>query len=231
VHPADYFYTPVQYLVQHGVISGYGDCTFRPYNNITRGQASKIVVLAANIVTNTTGGPHFSDVAPGSTFYTYIETAYNNGIISGYADGTFRPNTNVTRGQFSKMIVQAFRLPINVSGAPHFSDVSPINPFYQQIETAYNNGLISGYADGTFKPNNYITRGQAAKITWNARTLVAQTPTTTATAGAATETVTTTAVVTVTTTPDITVTATVTETGTPTAAPTGTATGTVTPTR
>src|SRR5205823_1346730 len=45
VHPTDYFYLAVQYLVAHGVISGYGDCTFRPYNNTTRGQMVKIVVL------------------------------------------------------------------------------------------------------------------------------------------------------------------------------------------
>lgn len=244
VHQNDYFYQAVHDLSISGVISGYSDCTFRPYNNITRGQASKIVVRAASIVTDTTGGPHFNDVPTTNPFYANIETAYNKGIISGYADHTFRPNNNVTRGQFSKMIVLAFNLPINIAGAPHFRDVSAVNPFYREIETAYNAGLISGYTCGAagepcpglyFRPNNYITRGQAAKITWGARNIVSQTPTVipTNTAGV-TETVTTSPVVTGTPSETAvveTATATVTETGTPPAAPSETPTETVTPTR
>ena len=85
-------------------------------------------------------------------FYTFIETAFNHGIISGYADGTFRPGANVTRGQFRKIIVGAQGWAIDTSGGPHFSDVPPSNPFYAFVETAFNHGIISGYADGTFRP-------------------------------------------------------------------------------
>src|SRR5205814_3257442 len=91
VHPTDYFYEAVRYLACHGAISGYADGTFKPYNNTTRGQLTKIVILADMWPINTFGGPHFSDVPPTNPFYQYIETAYNRGIISGYADGTFRP--------------------------------------------------------------------------------------------------------------------------------------------
>jgi hypothetical protein len=56
---------------------------------------------------NTAGGPHFLDVPVGHTFYDYIETAYNRGIINGYADGNFYPGNNTTRGQFAKMLAQA----------------------------------------------------------------------------------------------------------------------------
>ena len=62
VHPTDYFYVPVRYLYCAGVISGYSDRTFRPGANTTRGQLSKIVVLAEGWQINTGGGPHFSDV-------------------------------------------------------------------------------------------------------------------------------------------------------------------------
>src|SRR5207247_2663610 len=82
VHPDDYFYEAVRYLYCNGVISGYPDNTFRPYNNATRGQLSKIIVLAEGWPIDTTGGPHFTDVPETHTFYEYIETAYNRGIIS-----------------------------------------------------------------------------------------------------------------------------------------------------
>jgi hypothetical protein len=64
VCPEDYFYTPVIYLVQHDVVSGYSDGTFRLGNATTRGQLAKIVVLAMNWAWDTQGGPHFSDVPP-----------------------------------------------------------------------------------------------------------------------------------------------------------------------
>ncbi len=167
---SDYFYTPVQYLVSHGAISGYSDNTFRPYTNATRQQLCKIIVNAEGWSINTTNGPHFNDVAPGSTFYNVIETAYNHGIISGYTDGTFRPAANITRAQLSKIIVGAQAWTVNTTGGPHFSDVAPGTTFYNAIETAVNHNIISGYNDGTFRPSTNATRGQISKIIYGALT-------------------------------------------------------------
>jgi hypothetical protein len=176
VLPTDYFYTAAYELGRTNppVMSGYADCTFKPYNNITRGQTAKIVVLGAGIPNDLTGAPHFSDVPATNPFYIYIETAYNNDIITGYADGTFRPGNNVTRGQFSKMVQKGFAIPVDTGGGPHFSDVAPGSTFYNYIETLYNADLISGYSDGTFRPNNNLTRGQGAKIVYEARLLVGE---------------------------------------------------------
>ena len=112
VHATDYFYRPVLDLACAGVISGYADGTFRPYNQTTRAQMVKIVVLGFGvpITTPPAGGQTFADVAPGSAFFAVIETAAADGIVSGYAcggpgepcDGAqrpyFRPYANVTRG-------------------------------------------------------------------------------------------------------------------------------------
>jgi hypothetical protein len=168
VATTDYFYEPVRYLYCAGAISGYADSTFHPYSNTTRGQLSKIVVLAEGWNIDTMGGPHFSDVPTNNPFYAWIETAYNRGIISGYNDGTFRWGNDVTRGQLCKIVVLAEEWEVDASGGPHFSDVPITNPFYEFIETAYNRGIISGYADGTFRPGNPATRGQIAKIVYNA---------------------------------------------------------------
>ena len=168
VLPTDYYYDAVHYLYCRGVISGYSDNTFRPYNDTTRGQLAKIIVLAEGWTINTAGGPHFTDVPTSNPFYAFIETAYNQGVVSGYADNTFRWQANVTRAQLSKIIVLAEGWAIDTTGGPHFTDVPANNPFYVYVETAYNKGIISGYADHTFRPNNNATRGQISVIVYRA---------------------------------------------------------------
>lgn len=168
VYADDYFYEPVRYLYCAGAISGYADNTFRPYNNTTRGQLTKIVVLAEGWPIYTPPTPTFSDVPTTHPFYRYVETAHSRAIISGYSDGTFRPGSDVTRAQLSKIIVLAEGWETNTRGGPHFRDVPPTYPFYAYIETAYNKGIISGYDDRTFRPGTNAARGQIAKIVYMA---------------------------------------------------------------
>jgi hypothetical protein len=170
VCPGDYFYPAVVYLAAQGVVSGYEDESFRPYNNTTRGQLTKIIVLAEQLPVNINGGPHFSDVGYTHSFYRWIESARYHGLVSGYADGTFRPESEVTRGQLCKILVIAEGWEIDTGGGPHFTDVPADDPFYRWIETAYNRGIISGYEDGTFRPGTSATRGQISKIVYNAVT-------------------------------------------------------------
>ncbi len=121
VHPADYFYLPVRYLACHGVVSGYGDGTFRPYNQTTRAQMVKIVVLGFGVAgaTPPAGAATFADVAPGFPFFAYIETAAAHSIVSGYGCGGpgepcdpqhrpyFRQFNPATRGQIAKIVYGA----------------------------------------------------------------------------------------------------------------------------
>jgi hypothetical protein len=191
VCPGTYYYTAVTNLVNANIISGYSTAPpcpnnlwipcFLPNNTATRGQVSKIIKLGANIPTNTTGGPHFTDVPTTNIFYQYIETLYNAHIIGGYTTGCstgnpcFKPNSNVTRGQLSKMASLAFGFNEAVSGQT-FQDVPPSSIFYTYIQRLNGRGIINGYACGNpepcvppdnrpyFRPNNNITRGQLAKI-------------------------------------------------------------------
>jgi serine protease AprX len=180
VQPTDFFYEPVRYLWCASVISGYstsppcaagGTPCFNPYANTTRGQMAKIVILGFQVPLSTNTTPMFSDVPNTNPFFVHIQTAAENDIVSGYADGTYRPFNNVTRGQLSKIVVVAASVQlgwvvINPPN-PHFSDVPTTNPFYTYIETAACHGIISGYADGTFRWGNDATRGQIAKIVYN----------------------------------------------------------------
>jgi hypothetical protein len=166
VPPDHWAYTYVQYMACNNIMTGYPDGTFHPDYTATRGQFSKVIVLAEQWPIDTSGGPHFSDVPQSNTFYPYVETAYHRNIINGYPNGTFLPNNGVTRGQLSKMIVLARNWPINTSGGPHFSDVPPNNTFYPYIETAYHYGIINGYPDGSFGWGNSSTRAQIAKMVY-----------------------------------------------------------------
>src|SRR5439155_2747980 len=178
VRSSDYFYEPVRYLYCRGVISGYGDNTFRPYNLTTRGQLCKIVALAEGWLIYTPPAPTFRDVPADHTFYSFIETAYSHGIISGYNCGNgcleFRSGNNVTRGQLCKIIVLAEGWPLYTPPAPTFRDVPADHTFYSFIETAYSHGIISGYDCGPgcleFHPGDNATRGQICKIMYLAAT-------------------------------------------------------------
>jgi plastocyanin len=154
----------VRHLYCEGVISGYADGTFRPYNNTTRGQMAKIVIIAFDYPIYIPPTPTFTDVPPTDPFYQYIETAAFNNIVSGYSDGTYRPYNNVTRGQLSKIVVVAADWALENPPTPTFSDVPTTDPFYTYIETAYCHEIITGYADGTFRPGENATRAQISKI-------------------------------------------------------------------
>ena len=181
--PNAYYYQGVYYLACRGVISGYNDGTFRPFNNTTRGQMTKIVTLAFNIpLVPPPAGGTFTDVTPDNVFYGLIETAAAHNIVSGYTCGGsnsqtgapepcdsarrpyFRPNNSVTRGQLAKIVVLGASFPLITPATPTFTDVGPSNVFYPSIETAVCHGIISGYNDGTFRPNTFAFRGQIAKI-------------------------------------------------------------------
>lgn len=109
-------------------------------------------------------GVYFADVPTDYWAYPYVAYLASAGIISGYSDQTFQPSNNATRGQFSKIVAIAEDWSTDLTGAPHFTDVAPDYVFYPFIETAVNHGIISGYSDDTFLPNDNITRAQIAKI-------------------------------------------------------------------
>ncbi|HUS16196.1 MAG TPA: S-layer homology domain-containing protein [Chloroflexia bacterium] len=123
----------------------------------------------------------FTDVFPPDYYFGPVRWLSCGGVFSGYADGTFRPYANTTRGQLAKMIVLGQGWLQDTITGPHFADVPATHPFYYYVEVAYNHGVISGYnCGGTGEPcdpNNRpyfraganITRGQLTKIIVGAR--------------------------------------------------------------
>ena len=114
-------------------------------------------------------GLSFSDVNSGDWFYDNVMDAANNGYVSGYPDGTFKPNGSTTRAEFASMIAKAMGYESEPSDSDTmFPDVA--NDFWAKaaINFCAQNGIIEGYDDGTFKPNQTITRQEAAAILNNA---------------------------------------------------------------
>jgi len=122
---------------------------------------------------------HFTDLPEGHWADDPVQYLLEEGVVTGYADGSFRPNENVTRAQFAKMLVVAMGWPIQTPTTPTFSDVSTSYWAYGYIETAAAHGAIAGYADGSFRPAAGVTRAQVAKMLYTARGWSLETPTTT----------------------------------------------------
>ena len=191
VPPTSTFYSQIRCLACRGIMGGYSDNTFRPNNDVTRGQLSKIVANSAGFL-ESVSGQTFEDVAPNSTFYLYIERMASRGIIGGYPCNSvpsepcgptnrpyFRPNANATRGQISKIVSEAAGYH-DVPQGQTYQDVPTSNTFYVWIERLTTRGIMSGYPCGTvpsepcgpsnkpyFRPNNNATRGQTSKIVAN----------------------------------------------------------------
>lgn len=151
------FYDEVLYLSGKEVIAGFADGTFKPNNTVTRAQAAMMLGRALNL-NGEARKTKFKDVPAKVTGSGYIASAVEKGIISGYADGTYRPHESVTRGQMAIFLNRAFAL--STGQKNDFSDVSAKMVAYQSILNVSANGIASGYTDGTYRPNLAVTRGQ-----------------------------------------------------------------------
>jgi hypothetical protein len=107
---------------------------------------------------------NFTDVTGSYWAYGYITVLACANIVTGYSDGSFRPENSTTRAQLAKMLVLAQGWSLVTPSSQSFRDVGPSHPFYQHIETAAAHEVISGYADGTYRPDAYVTRAQVAKM-------------------------------------------------------------------
>ena len=145
-------------------IVGYGNGEVRPQNNITRAEVATIFfrLLTDDVRDeNLTKTNRYPDVAATSWYNTAVSTLSSMGIITGYPDGTFRPNAAITRAEFAAIAAR-----FDNDGdktAAKFSDIAT-HWAKDEISIAYNNGWITGYPDGTFGPQRDITRAETMTL-------------------------------------------------------------------
>lgn len=144
-------------------IMGYPDGTVQPKGEITRAEACTIFF---RLLTDSSRDYYFSktndytDVNAGDWFNNAISTLSNAGIVTGYNDGTFRPNQPITRGEMAKIIANFANLN---KGTKSFTDLSG-HWSKTYVELAAGNGWIAGYPDGSFRPDQKITRAETVTM-------------------------------------------------------------------
>ena len=145
--------------IHFNYVIGYIDGTIRPNNDISRAEVAtiffRLLTDEAREQYTTTAGS-FTDVKAGMWCNRAIATLTNMGIIKGYTDGSFQPNKSITRAELATIIARFAKLDVNTKT---FSDITG-HWAQKNIELAAGNGWINGYEDGTFRPNNNITRAE-----------------------------------------------------------------------
>ncbi|MFD2683255.1 S-layer homology domain-containing protein, partial [Bacillus seohaeanensis] len=150
------FYDEIMYLADRDIIGGYKNGDFGPNDTVTREAAAAMIGRALGF-NEERKDTIFPDVTERSYASGYIEEAVNEGIISGFPDGTYRPNAPVTRGQMAIFLARAYDLTDEQEVS--FSDVYSSTAAYPFIKRILAEGITSGYPDGTYRPDNKLTRG------------------------------------------------------------------------
>ena len=145
-------------------IVGYPDGNVKPGGNITRAEVATIFfrLLTEDVRTaNSTQSNSLSDVSRGQWFNHAISTLSSMGIVKGNPDGTFDPDAPITRAEFAAIAARFDDK--NTNNTSNFSDIAS-HWAKDEISVAANKGWINGYPDGTFRPNQYITRAEAMTL-------------------------------------------------------------------
>lgn len=145
-------------------VSGRTATTFVPNGTLTRAEAAKLLyelmtAQAHKQYDRSDNG--FSDVPAGKWYAVAVSTLANAGAIKGYSNGTFQPGKPINRAEFVTILTGIYG--VNTSKGMPFADVGSAW-CHDAVATAYANGWVGGYADGTFHPNQTITRAEAVTI-------------------------------------------------------------------
>ena len=143
-------------------LHGYTDGTFGPNRNMTRGEVAQMFynLLLEQDVPQTTA---FTDVPADMWCADAVNTLASLGIVEGIGNGLYAPDRAITRAEFTVIAMRFAEL--DTSGENIFSDVDTGDWFYEQVVGSIKYGWIQGYADGTFRPDNTITRAEVTTIT------------------------------------------------------------------
>ena len=158
---SDFWYAPTNYLTAKDVVKGYENQTlFKPGNDCTRAQMLTFMWRLAGSPTPKSKTCQFSDVKEGEYYYKPVLWAVENGITTGYDDGTFRPKTVCTRAQTVTFLWRMAGKPSPKSSTNNFNDVKTTDYFYKATLWASEKKILAGYDDGTFRPQGLCLRRQ-----------------------------------------------------------------------
>jgi len=162
VNSTHWAYLYIEAIAKAGLTSGYPDGTYRPENRVTRAEMAVFLLNGMGVTAPALDGSHpFIDVA-GHWAEQFIEELYDQGITGGYPDGTYRPQNLVTRAEMAVFLLKGIGVnPPGLDGSHPFSDVTG---HWAEIfiEELFDQGITGGYPDGTYRPENRVTRAEMA---------------------------------------------------------------------
>lgn len=174
VQASHQFFDAIKSLSDRGIINGFEDGTFKPGENLTRGQAAKIIAGVLGLDTTNVLNPNFKDIPTNHQYYGAIAALKQAGIIDGYEDGTFRQGANIQRNHVAKIIANALNLSsTNVDALP-FTDVRV--DYKEAIAALYEYNVTTGKTATKFDGSSNVTRGQMAAFITRAETAAKTTP-------------------------------------------------------
>jgi hypothetical protein len=163
-HP---FADDVTVIANAGITSGFSDCGYHPGDTVTRQSMAAFFFRLAGWELEFNPDPGFSDVTGAHTFYKEIAWMADNGITTGNADGSYGATDPVTRQAMAAFFYRLSGSPMGPDpqcSAPPFPDVATTNPFCGEIQWMADEEIAGGFADGTFKPGNSVTRQSMARF-------------------------------------------------------------------
>ncbi|MFZ4199203.1 S-layer homology domain-containing protein [Lysinibacillus sp. NPDC056220] len=160
VHRTHPFYDDIKHLHDRGMINGFQDGTFKPEQNLTRGQAAKIIASVLGLDTSNVSNPNFKDISTTQPYFGAIAALKQEGIIDGYEDGTFRQGDYIQRNHVAKILANAFHLKASNTNSLPFTDVRA--EYKEAIAALYENNVTNGKTATLFDGSSNVTRGQMA---------------------------------------------------------------------
>lgn len=144
-----------------GYLNGFSIDTFSPSSNLTRGQMAAIICRVMDLDIVKSSSSQYGDVNSSNWAYDYINTVNSMGVMTGY-NGKFRPDENITREEMAEVSYNILKNKSTDSKSLSFNDVASNRWSKKYIDFASSQGLLVGYPDGSFKPNNTLTREEAS---------------------------------------------------------------------
>lgn len=157
VTTANWFGPHISYLFSNNMMSGYTDGTFKPYKEITRGEAM-ILLGRAQGWDGTKRSTQFPDVGPINSASGYIQSAYELGIVSGFSSGSFKPYQSVTRAEMAMLLHNTYAFAYDASKPMPFNDVTKQMAAYDAIHAITQQGITNGISSTSYGPNQFMNR-------------------------------------------------------------------------
>lgn len=177
VFPGNWSDNALKFCVGNGIMTGRGN-DLAAGANTTRAETAALIVRLLGATVENPDLSRFADVKPGAWYYGELASAVDLGILSGVSPTALAPNVPITREQVFTLLSRAFGLyPQDSSYWRNFSDCYSVSDYARDaVSVLAEMGIVNGYADGSVKPKQYITRAELAQLFYNLFTCVCDDP-------------------------------------------------------